>query len=84
MPNNRNNRITEACQVYLGGWLNLEMVLCEIDCELEFMNPLYSTDTTSIDYSLEKNVWIKRYVTQTCMCCSYNKDLIETRLNVHL
>lgn len=35
----KNNRITEAYQVHLGGWLNLEMALCEIDCELEFMNP---------------------------------------------
>lgn len=56
MPNNRNNRITEACQVHLGGWLNPEMALCEIDCELEFMNPLCSADTTYIDYSLKKNV----------------------------
>lgn len=60
------------------------MVLCEIDCELEFMNLLYSADTTYIDYSLKKSVGIKRYVTQICMCWSYNKGLIETSVNVHL
>lgn len=32
------------------------MVLCEIDCELEFMNPLYLADMTYIDYSLKKNL----------------------------
>ena len=47
--------ITKACQDQLqGGWLNLQIVLCETDCELEFMNPLYSSDMTDIYYSLKK------------------------------
>lgn len=42
--------------MYLGGWLNLEMVLCEIDCELEFMNLLCFVDIIYIDYFFKKNV----------------------------
>lgn len=32
------------------------MVLCEIDCELEFTNSLCLADMTYIDYSLKKNL----------------------------
>lgn len=32
------------------------MVLCEIDCELEFTDPLYFADMTYTDYSLKKDV----------------------------
>ena len=32
------------------------MVLCEIDCELEFRDPLYFENMTYTDYSLKKNI----------------------------
>lgn len=38
--------MTGAYQDHQGGGLNLEMVLCETDCELEFPDPLYFADMT--------------------------------------
>lgn len=56
MFNKRNKRIIGVCLDYLGGWLNLEMVTCEIDCELEFINLLFFVDINYIDYFFNKNL----------------------------
>lgn len=56
MFNKRNKRIIGVCLDYLGGWLNLEMVTCKIDCELEFINLLFFVDINYIDYFFNKNL----------------------------